>query len=148
MGSLMQEHPRFAELVSKVRIHRIHIRMFDFGGESEKGTWLYSAHAFLGKLKDCATGASSCSKRKLTISRLDSNGVKVTDGIKGALKQSQHYPIQFGRALAALYHDHIDEVRANACAITSAARGFAVQELCTSDLWEDAQLDAVLTTLA
>lgn len=41
-GSLFEHHPRMQELFGILNIHRKFIRMLDFGGPTEKPTWLYS----------------------------------------------------------------------------------------------------------
>lgn len=41
-GSLLENHPCFQLLMRKLVIWRKHIRMCDYGSETEKGTWLYS----------------------------------------------------------------------------------------------------------
>lgn len=41
-GSLLQHHVAFELLMRKIKVWRKYIRMSDYGGETEKGTWLYS----------------------------------------------------------------------------------------------------------
>ena len=41
-GSLFEQHPRLQELFGVLHVHRKFIRMIDFGGPTEKPTWLYS----------------------------------------------------------------------------------------------------------
>ena len=48
-GSLLDQHPAFQLLMRKIRIFRKHIRMSDYGGLTDKGTWLYSGR--VSKLK-------------------------------------------------------------------------------------------------
>ena len=45
LGSLMERHPRFQLLIALIDVFRHSIFMKDFGGESAKGTWLYSSAA-------------------------------------------------------------------------------------------------------
>jgi len=46
-GSLLEMHPVIQALFTKHYIYRKFIRMGDFGGETEKPTWLYSGEAKL-----------------------------------------------------------------------------------------------------
>ena len=41
-GSLFQFHPSMQILFSLRKCFKRHLNMFDYGGESQKGTWLYS----------------------------------------------------------------------------------------------------------
>lgn len=41
-GSLLQHHVAFQLMTRKIKVWRKHIRMGDYGGETQKGTWLYS----------------------------------------------------------------------------------------------------------
>ena len=49
-GNLMQCHPRFREMVRRVRIFRHHTRLWDFGSASEKALWMYSQKAWVAEL--------------------------------------------------------------------------------------------------
>ena len=49
-NSLMEKHPRFAELAARIRVYRTTINMQDFGACSKKPTWIYSAHSFISEL--------------------------------------------------------------------------------------------------
>jgi hypothetical protein len=49
-GSMMEAHPRFAEMIRRTRLYRCHLTLWDFGGESAKPLWMYSQKPWLGEL--------------------------------------------------------------------------------------------------
>ena len=147
-GSTMQYHPRFNELLTRVKIYRTHVRMCEFGGDSVKGTWLYSAHKLIGRIGSYRTTdtVTELPVKKLTQQRLNYEGRFVTDGLRGDMKESQHYPPGFGRALASLFADNQHEIHANAMSIVSAASTLALPG--GTDLWADARLTPVIRALS
>ncbi|CAE7373324.1 unnamed protein product [Symbiodinium natans] len=49
-GSLLQEHPGMQALFSRTTWYKHHILMRNFGGPTDKGTWLYSSHKLIQDL--------------------------------------------------------------------------------------------------
>ena len=43
-GSLMQEHPAFQQFMRRVQTFRYYLAMRDYGGPTQKPTWLYSGY--------------------------------------------------------------------------------------------------------
>eukprot|EP00969_Alexandrium_andersonii_P330191 14592100-Alexandrium_andersonii.AAC.1 len=50
LNSILEAHPRFVWLLRTMPIYRHFARMKDYGHDSEKGTWLYSGHAFIADI--------------------------------------------------------------------------------------------------
>ena len=50
MSCCRQHHPRFKAFCRKFDVHKKYISMADYGGESAKGTWLYSAHPWIADI--------------------------------------------------------------------------------------------------
>eukprot|EP00969_Alexandrium_andersonii_P300677 13292665-Alexandrium_andersonii.AAC.1 len=51
-GSLADHHPRFAELAKAMPLWRVAIRMGEYGGGTEKRTWLYSNYQVIEEVLD------------------------------------------------------------------------------------------------
>ena len=63
-GSLMESHPRFVQFTRKFAVFRKFVATRDYGAETEKGSWLYSAHACIhdiDKYREPNTNASNTS---------------------------------------------------------------------------------------
>jgi hypothetical protein len=113
-GSLLELHPRFQAMVKKVSLVRKHVVMKDFGGTSEKATWLYTTHRCIEDIDlfKCPYTGNVVS----LVKREKKRGKSCVTGNK-KLKQSQHYPPAFGRALAEVYlknkaaHKHCENTR-------------------------------------
>ena len=103
----MEYHPRFAQLIEAKSIHRVQIEMGRFGGNSMKPSWLYSGHQFISELRDYQDkyGSSRGPKRVLVNHSVGADGRRNVTG-NNNLKQSQAYPVGFGRALADLFTAH------------------------------------------
>jgi hypothetical protein len=99
-GSLLQLHPKFQRLVKTVNLVRKHIFMKDFGGKSDKPTWLYTTHPCIDDI-DLFKVPYKGTVESL-VKRDNTHGKERITG-NGKLKQSQHYPPAFGRALAKVY---------------------------------------------
>lgn len=115
-GSLMDQHPRFQAFLRKFKIYRKYIAMADFGGETTKGSWLYSAHKFIHNLDDFKEPAPK-SNHALVNKYVDKCGRTKIAGNKN-LKLSQHYPDGFGRALVKLYRANQDARKSMAQRVT------------------------------
>ena len=68
-GSLLESHPCVQLLMRKLTIYRKHIRMSEFGAESEKGTWLYSGDGFQKPTTSCLCSAN-CFKGLKSLNRI------------------------------------------------------------------------------
>ena len=66
-GSVMEAHPRFQEFLHFRKLHRAFARLWDFGGESEKGLWLYSPYNWVSDIEKYTTGPKDLSMRKLPL---------------------------------------------------------------------------------
>ena len=49
-NSAMECHPRFQWLVKRLGVYRVSINMGDYGGETLKPSWIYSAHECINQL--------------------------------------------------------------------------------------------------
>ncbi|CAK9072735.1 Uncharacterized protein SCF082_LOCUS35732 [Durusdinium trenchii] len=111
-GSLFQYHPLIQHVLGLIKFSRKHIRMGDYGGHSQKPTWLYSGHGEildeLDKFKPLRTPVRE--KHELVEKYVDGKG---KSRIKGSsnLKSSQTYPLQFGRALARLRTRRMKDIK-------------------------------------
>ena len=84
-----------------------------FSAPSAKPTWLYSNAPLITELYDFYTDDSS-PRGCASLCKL--SGVPGAVKVSGtpALKQSQTYTREFGEALAAVYHRHVETLRGNA----------------------------------
>ncbi len=123
--------------------------MGDYGGGSQKSTWLYSNYAFITRIGEYrpAPSTETCTAQ-LSRRRLNARGMMVTDGGVD-LKASQHYPVNFGRAVAMLYAAHRSEVRAEGTRCRERARAIAppMTHAAADDPWLDAKLDGCVSLL-
>lgn len=51
-GSTMEYHPRFQAFLKLKMLYRHHAKLWDFGGESEKGLWLYSQYPWIAEISN------------------------------------------------------------------------------------------------
>jgi len=88
--TIAQDHPRMVWLSSVMPIYKTRIKMGEFGGETEKPTWLYSNFSFVSDISQFTirTWHRSLATQTLTDTYVDSNGVKRCSG-NAALKASQ-----------------------------------------------------------
>ena len=98
-GSLLEDHVRFSEFCSKHVVYRAKVRMGEFGGPTEKPTWLYSGspcikHINNYRIREWKKGMAAHSLTTVTV---NDDGKRCTTGNK-QLKQSQAYPRGFGEA--------------------------------------------------
>ena len=126
----MERHPAFRHLCKVSKIYRFRVAMSDFGGHSEKPSWLYSNCPWIAGLQNYACPLQQRSARTLAIQYVDASG---NTRVKGGpdLKQSQAYPAGFGRALVQLFFDRSDDLHelAKAASATSAPQSF-------KELWQ------------
>ena len=120
--------------------------MKDYGGDTQKPTWLYSNYNILDSLAAHRTGPGErFGTQRLTRTYTDKNGKKAFIGNKH-LKESQHYPVEFGKAVRKMYLKHEKTIRMK-------MRSIRVKSLATRnrmsarDDWEDAVLDDVVAAL-
>ncbi|CAK9085109.1 unnamed protein product [Durusdinium trenchii] len=152
-GSLLEYHPAMQRVLKLVRVWRKHVRMGDFAAPTEKGTWLYSSRPEIEELHKFKPKCLPAPQEEVQLvdHYVDSRGQKRVKGNR-ALKKSQAYTIQFGRALARLRSRHIASVRREARQfLRSAAKGDAKPFVVTKDMafWcKHANLDPVFEFLA
>jgi hypothetical protein len=152
-SSLLEQYPRVQELLSTMKLFKIKFRMFDYGGETAKGTLLYSSHPWINdlyKYRQVRVGEKQSAK---LCEYFERDGVKKFRGNK-QLKSSQAYPSEFGDALTSVFAERRaelvangEELRANVQAaqrqldMAQAARLIVVSQ--PVDSWEDAMLGHV-----
>lgn len=101
-GSLLEQHPAFQLLMRKIRIFRKHIRMSDFGGLTDKGTWLYSGR--VSRLKWCKIPVVSCVFEGKTPQHQESKFHENTFGIpKPTIQKRYHHGDHLEIALSSFY---------------------------------------------
>ena len=131
--------------------YRTFIKMEDFGGESPKGTWLYSQFSWTSELTEFATGKKTqprVQKKPVSLNWFNKQGKRKWCGGAG-LKNSQAYPPGFGKAVQKTFQKHRADLEAHVADLEDRAfkAGHAnakvpVFERCT-DQWSDAQLKPV-----
>ncbi len=141
-GSLFEEHARFRDIVKNHSVHKVTVSLGRFGARTSKPTWLYSPDQQLLDVIVAKQGTPKVYKRKLVTSKCVRGKVSVT-GRKQVLKQSQHYPAAFGRALYAAWVTRKEHWQKFACDLEVApVRPVRKSEFLRKpeDPWEDAAL--------
>eukprot|EP00969_Alexandrium_andersonii_P115735 5118452-Alexandrium_andersonii.AAC.1 len=99
--------------------------MWDFGGTSTNGTWLFSNRAWVSEITHYKIERHPNEKpEKLTRVYVDKHGKKRFHGNK-LMKASQEYPAQFGYGIASLFEAHADALREESLAEARAIESFA-----------------------
>ena len=143
------------ELIRQDLIYRTSLRLGDFGAGSAKHTWLYSSHACIAKLPSYKSRVFTEEHKtiKTSIVGIRSDG---TVGVWGSnsLKGTQEYPIDFGRAVVQLYHDHLESIERDLRKLRAKVRRADVsldvlkEAACGEcDTWPDACLRSVVDVL-
>ena len=115
--SLLQEHPAFQHLVSVCPVYRHRIQMCHYGGNSRKSTWLYSNAAWIADVDAFRTHDLPATHAvELATKSINKAGKVVVTG-NAQLKDSQHYPKGFGKAICSLYMEHRSQLSENAKAL-------------------------------
>lgn len=97
-SSVMHLHPMFQYMIRLLGVHRLRVTMSSFGGPTKKGTHLYSSHECIEDIQE-HTVPEQLEDRDMAVPYYNARGEKRVHGGKD-LKSSQHYPDQFGVALA------------------------------------------------
>lgn len=97
-SSVMHLHPMFQYMIRLLGVHRLRVTMSSFGGPTKKGTHLYSGHECIEDIQE-HTVPEQLEDRDMAVPYYNARGEKRVHGGKD-LKSSQHYPDQFGVALA------------------------------------------------
>lgn len=103
-GSLLEQHPRMQWLIKSLKLWRVYIRMGDFGAETGKPTWVYSAHKEildLQQYKTCEFNPKKTTPMTTVVMYRDDGTLAITG--TQALKGTQSYPSGFGNAVSELY---------------------------------------------
>ena len=158
-GSMLQALPRFQQLARLTGIWRHYIRMWDFGSQHVKGTWLYSNYKFIQKIDQYMLRREDAEPIPLATTTFGRRGTKRFSGNR-LLKASQEYPQHFGDSLARLLLDNRDVVEAHVADVRSKVEGLAKRgdhrELLAAVLaqfpegkqgWADAELEGVFRLL-
>lgn len=148
-------------VLDHMRLFKVNLRMWDFGGPTQKGTILYSnrdwIHEVLAYRMD-RYGEKPQSKL-CTYTRDKKGRTKFTANTN--LKQSQAYPAGFGTAMSKLFAAHKEDL-ARECAevasnIETATADVSMEKLATmlehclpegNQGWPDARLEGVLAYLS
>ncbi|CAK9023459.1 unnamed protein product, partial [Durusdinium trenchii] len=115
-GSCMEDHPAFQYFMRQVTTFRHYMTMGEYGGPTQKPTWLYSGLKCieeLYKFKPLCLPQHVVEEKQMVVHYKDKNGVDRICGGKD-LKSSENYPAQFGVALARLRTHHAAQVKKNA----------------------------------
>ena len=132
INSTMQLHPRFQQLLRWFRIFRKSLHMGDHGGESRKGSWLYSPFEWFAELDIYANRPYGVvSKPDISRAYTDGNGKKRFTGGPD-LKASHAYPAEFGQHIQRLFQRHERDLELWAASIEQRA---------LSEDWSIGQLD-------
>ena len=124
----------------------MHDSLQDFGGDSEKGTWLYSNYNVLEDLDLFKSGpGKDFGKRPLTRQYYNSKGKKKFHGTKN-LKASEHYPKPFGVAVKNVFLKNRDKIRTCMSKLRLASLRCSSSSL-DRDRWPDADLSSVAAFL-
>lgn len=148
-GSLLERHPRIAQLIASGRVWRTSLNMADFGGSSLKPLWVYSNRQFVHELAEWAQPVKLTDPTKLAKVYIDSAGRKRVQGTS-ELKASQAYPDRLGEAAAGVFLRHEGELKkahAESVAQLGKAAGSGLQSA-DADPWADADLAPVFDFLA
>ena len=140
-GSLMQLHPRMQDIFKCMQVYRSSWRMSDFGGATQKPTWLYANRSLEGLAAHRDTRSRTASGSLVTKRRDTSGRLRVT-GAGAVLKHSQHYPQGFGRALASVYQAYIPDLLREEFVPPRLSEG------ALHDQWEDALIGDIITSLS
>eukprot|EP00959_Pyramimonas_sp_CCMP1952_P319869 6693246-Pyramimonas_sp.AAC.1 len=108
VSSLMSKHHRWVQFFEGLqgRLHEVNVWMQPFGADTPKRTWLASNCLDVHKLAlpwDRSREASTVQTTHTSISSV-SGKAQVTG--TSALKKTQAYPAEFGKAVALAYHGH------------------------------------------
>ena len=151
--SLLEKHPRVQAWCATRLLWRVPIRMGEFGAETETPTWLYSAHWWARDVTRYRTRWWGCGDGVVQLTHVSQkqDGSLAVTGM-AALKESQQYPSGFGEAMAAVYLERREELRATAAELNLAAEAAVIPADLWStsageDEWEDAGAHTLLQYL-
>lgn len=146
-GSFMQFWPRFEWFIGSRVMYRHSLKMWDFGANSTKPTWLYSNMPWIRQLDDFRPVLQERSTKKLVDSWQASDGKQKCQGNRNT-KGSQAYPRGFGEAFEELMSDHVNDILLSSQGCQSRALLSAAPVPKGDDHWCDANLLPVLARLS
>ena len=111
-GSSLWNYPRLKVFLSKVEVFRHSLAMFDFGGDTQKQTWLWSNKDFIGGVDQFSVRRERGVTKDL-VEVWDVGGKRKFRG-NDETKSSQTYPVPFGEAIAKLFIKHGDALQQDA----------------------------------
>ena len=150
-SSLMQHHWRFQQLIRNHAMYMTHHYLGYFLAESPKPIKLYSNWPILQTVNNYKTRSWLPESEGVYQQWVGGDGRKRVAGDTG-LKNTQAYPLPFGRAIARVYADSRDAIDSAATSVR-AAHSHSPPNLDTifnypcTDFWEDANLGPVLAVL-
>ena len=120
--------------------------MQDYGGESQKPTWLYSNYNILDTLDDYVTGqTTSFGKAEMVKTSKNKHTGKLGFSAGKDLKTSQHYPKNFGLAVRKTSLKHERYIRCNMARLCGLSKN--TRNHMTNSSWADADISSVIEYL-
>jgi hypothetical protein len=123
-SSLLESHPRMQWLIRKRCVFKASFRMGDFGAGCEKHTWIYSSHSCILDLPGYRTRTFDPKADKEIETRVIGVLSDGSTGVWGSkdLKNTQEYPLDFGRAVQRLYRDNRRQIERDMQKMRAAVR--------------------------
>jgi hypothetical protein len=159
-GSLLFYHPRLQGVLRKVTVYKHLLYQWDFGAMSSKPTWLFSNRSWISDIDKHKVFREDCLKESLVQTRTRADGSTMFQGNRNT-KQSQHYPLPFGVAVARIYREHGPSLKQQYDGLVERINKYAAgkddQTLLNvlnialpkgREGWQDANLDVVLQLLS
>lgn len=115
----------------------------DYGGDTEKPTWLYSNYSFISDVGLFCTGPSA-NFGSHELARKSIKGNRVTYSGTPALKGSQSYPKGFGRAVRKTIQKNAHIIRAKKAELRSKISNTKM----VKDPWADANVADIMVHLS
>lgn len=149
-SSVLEYHPRMQEMLSMMPVYKTKFKMFNFGGDTSKGTLLYSNRPWISEVLSFQLNRAGEQQSVKLVNHWTGQGKLKFRG-NDKLKGSQAYPVHFGRAMAEVFARHQCDLKASSAQVQDKVAG-ASWQLDTMRLeatlppgcgWPDAVLDGV-----
>ena len=134
-STLMKCHPRIEQVIAITGAQIVNTCMGGFGGPTKKRTLLLTDVPWGSKLARSGKGHRGSGEK---LAHVDELG-RVT-GKRSALKNSQAYPAGFGREVASLHVEHMQDMGG----FTSYGE---IRQVFKPDVWADAELEEVARSI-
>lgn len=154
-SSLLRWHPRMLELFQKFQVYSARWWMASYGARTPKRHVMYSnskdiSWFNLGKLRFDYSDPEYQKNRttKVVVKQLEGGKTKKSfQGVKGKLKESQHYPPRFGQKFLRLFPKFIKSCTPLEEALPQVADQDVYAGMSFKDMWEDADMESVIRYL-